>query len=87
MFCFNVILEAPGLDFGASGPGFWKVWGRFLEIFENFLACCLEDVPPVLPPAIPPAISPMSVDEPMCLKRRAFAESQNVCLESLGFHI
>ena len=86
MFLKNILLEAPVLDFGASGPGFWKVWGRFLEIFENFLACCLEDVPPVLLTGVPSAISPMLV-QPVRLKRLEFVESQNVCLEWLGVHI
>ena len=58
-------------DFGASGPEFWRVWGRFLEIFESFLACCLEDVPPVLLPGVPPSISPMLV-QPVRLKRWEF---------------
>ena len=55
------ILEAPGLDFSGSGDDFF-------DIFVDFLACCLEDVPLVLTPEIPPAISSMLV-EPMRLKR------------------
>ena len=53
------ILEAPGLDLGGAGDDFSR-------LSNDFLACCLEDVPPA--PEISPAISPMLV-VPIRLKR------------------
>ena len=71
---WNGVLEGSRIHFGGSRARFWRVWGRFFETFASFLACCLEDVPPLLTPEIPPAISSMLV-ELMRLKRWAIAES------------
>ena len=46
----NSVLEGSKLDFGGPKARFWRVWRRFCETFARFLACCLENVPPVLPP-------------------------------------
>ena len=32
----NVVLERSGLDFGASGPRFWRLWASILADFKEF---------------------------------------------------
>ena len=33
----NRVLERSGLDFGASGPRFWRLWGSILPDLKAFL--------------------------------------------------